>query len=69
MGGERFDTESFCGVMAAEQEIHPKLFSSYRSPVRRFARDKSVDPCLGYPLNFSTRPSGNDSYRISLLWC
>ncbi len=52
MRGECFDTESFSGVMAAEQEIHPKLFSSYRRPMRRFARDQCVDFFPGDLIDF-----------------
>jgi len=52
MGGERFDTEGFSGVMAAEQKIHLKLFSSYGCPMRRFARDQRVDFFLSDLIDF-----------------
>lgn len=68
MGGECFDTESFSGVMAAEQEIHPKLFSSYRSPMRRFARDQRVDFFLSDLIDFRTGGARNDPDGFRLLW-
>ena len=54
MRGKRFNTEGFSGVMAAEQEIHLKLFSSYGCPVRRFARDQRVDFFPGDLIDFRT---------------
>src|SRR2546430_1138159 len=52
--------ECFGGVMSAEQEIHSKFVGSHRRPMRRFPRDKRVDPLPGDRVNFRTGAAGND---------
>src|ERR1700720_3991030 len=53
--------------MAAEQQIHSQFFGGNRSPVRRFARDKCVDPFLCDTVNLGASAAGYNPDRLRFL--
>ena len=68
MRRQRFYTENFGRVMAAEQEIHAKFVGRHRRPMWRFSGDKCVDPLLGNFLDLRAGTASNDPDCSSFLW-